>query len=51
MPQRDGCGAREVFGEEKAIWWQRAPAVWPDYADSQSKTERQIPVFILTPVS
>lgn len=24
--------AREVFGDEKAIWWQRAVAVWPDYA-------------------
>jgi deazaflavin-dependent oxidoreductase (nitroreductase family) len=42
--------AREVFGEEKAIWWERAVAAWPDYADYQKKTDRQIPVFVLTPV-
>lgn len=42
--------AREVFGEEKATWWRRAVAVWPDYADYQRKTEREIPVFVLTPI-
>ncbi|WP_280268186.1 nitroreductase family deazaflavin-dependent oxidoreductase [Nocardia wallacei] len=41
--------AREVFGEEKAQWWDRAVAVWPDYAEYQKKTDRQIPVFVLTP--
>jgi deazaflavin-dependent oxidoreductase (nitroreductase family) len=42
--------AREVFGEEKAIWWQRAVAAYPDYADYQRKTDRDIPVFVLTPI-
>ncbi|APE38170.1 nitroreductase [Nocardia mangyaensis] len=41
--------AREVFGEEKALWWDRAVQVWPDYAEYQKKTDRQIPVFVLTP--
>ncbi len=41
--------AREVFGEEKARWWERAVAAWPDYAEYQTKTDRQIPVFVLTP--
>lgn len=41
----DAC---EVFGEEKAIWWERAVATWPDYAKYQAKTDRQIPVFVLT---
>ncbi|MFJ4657749.1 nitroreductase family deazaflavin-dependent oxidoreductase [Nocardia sp. NPDC088792] len=41
--------AREVFGDEKALWWDRAVAVWPDYANYQTKTNRQIPVFVLTP--
>ncbi|MEE9243639.1 MAG: nitroreductase family deazaflavin-dependent oxidoreductase [Mycobacterium sp.] len=41
--------AREVFGDEKATWWERAVAAFPDYADYQTKTERQIPVFVLTP--
>jgi len=42
--------AREVFGEEKALWWERAVEVWPDYADYQRKTDRLIPVFVLTPI-
>src|SRR5437868_12494936 len=42
--------AREVFGDEKAVWWERAVAAWPDYAEYQKKTDRQIPVFVLTPV-
>jgi deazaflavin-dependent oxidoreductase (nitroreductase family) len=42
--------AREVFGDEKATWWERAVAAYPDYADYQEKTDRQIPVFVLTPV-
>jgi deazaflavin-dependent oxidoreductase (nitroreductase family) len=43
--------AREVFGDEKATWWERAVEAWPDYADYQKKTDRQIPVFVLTPVT
>jgi deazaflavin-dependent oxidoreductase (nitroreductase family) len=42
--------AREVVGEDKAVWWERAVQAWPDYADYQKKTDRQIPVFVLTPV-
>ncbi|MET9021880.1 nitroreductase family deazaflavin-dependent oxidoreductase [Actinopolymorpha sp. NPDC004070] len=43
--------AREVTGEEKAIWWDRAVAAYPDYADYQKKTDRQIPVFVLEPAT
>ena len=46
-----GCFLREVSGEEKAIWWERAVATWPEYAKYQTKTERQIPVFVLEPAS
>jgi F420H(2)-dependent quinone reductase len=42
--------AREVLGEEKVLWWDRAVEAWPDYATYQTKTERQIPVFVLEPV-
>lgn len=38
---------REVDGDEKATWWARAVAVWPDYDAYQAATERQIPVFVL----
>jgi len=43
--------ARELSGEEREQWWRRAVDVWPDYANYQTKTERQIPVFVLEPVS
>jgi len=43
--------AREVVGDQKAVWWQRAVEAWPDYAEYQTKTDRQIPVFVLTPIS
>jgi deazaflavin-dependent oxidoreductase (nitroreductase family) len=42
--------AREVFGDEKATWWERAVAAFPDYAEYQTKTDRQIPLFVLTPM-
>lgn len=42
--------AREVVGDEKAEWWARAVEAYPDYADYQAKTERQIPVFVLEPI-
>jgi F420H(2)-dependent quinone reductase len=43
--------AREVVGDGKAVWWERAVAAFPPYAEYQTKTDRQIPVFVLTPVS
>jgi len=41
--------ARELSGAEKATWWQRCVAAFPDYADYQARTDREIPVFVLTP--
>jgi F420H(2)-dependent quinone reductase len=41
--------AREVTGDEKAVWWERAVAAYPPYADYQRKTDREIPVFVLEP--
>jgi deazaflavin-dependent oxidoreductase (nitroreductase family) len=40
---------REVEGDERAAWWERAVAAYPEYADYQEKTERQIPVLVATP--
>ncbi len=42
--------ARELSGDEKAVWWGRAVEAWPDYAKYQTKTKRQIPVFVLEPL-
>jgi deazaflavin-dependent oxidoreductase (nitroreductase family) len=50
-PTRQDMTAREVTGEEKALWWQRAVAAYPDYADYQKNTDREIPVFVLEPVT
>ncbi|MFD3440360.1 nitroreductase family deazaflavin-dependent oxidoreductase [Streptomyces sp. NPDC058685] len=44
---RQDMTAREVTGEEKAVWWARAVEAYPDYADYQKKTDREIPVFVL----
>ena len=49
-PVRRDMIAREVTGEEKAQWWERAVAAFPPYADYQKRTEREIPVFVLEPV-
>jgi deazaflavin-dependent oxidoreductase (nitroreductase family) len=43
--------AREVTGDEKALWWERAVSNWPDYANYQKKTDRVIPVFLLEPTA
>lgn len=51
---QDGAEARdfavrEVDGDEKAEWWARGTAVWPDYDNYQAATERKIPLFVLEP--
>ena len=43
--------ARELSGEEKTDWWAKATAVWPDYDAYQAKTDREIPIVLLEPVS
>ncbi|WP_328717996.1 nitroreductase family deazaflavin-dependent oxidoreductase [Streptomyces sp. NBC_00247] len=48
-PVRQDMIAREVTGDEKAAWWERAVEAFPDYADYQKKTDRVIPVFVLEP--
>ena len=42
--------AREVTGDEKAEWWERAVAAFPNYAEYQAKTDRVIPLFVLEPL-
>ena len=41
--------ARDVFGEERQLWWERGAAVFPDYTAYQARTTRVIPVFVLEP--
>jgi len=41
--------AREVSGAERDTWWARAVEVWPDYEGYATRTDRLIPVIVLTP--
>jgi deazaflavin-dependent oxidoreductase (nitroreductase family) len=41
---------REIEGDERAAWWERAVAAYPPYAEYQTKTDRLIPVFVAEPV-
>jgi deazaflavin-dependent oxidoreductase (nitroreductase family) len=45
-PEPFEAEVREVTGDERGEWWDRAVAAYPDYADYQTKTDRQIPVFV-----
>jgi F420H(2)-dependent quinone reductase len=54
FPLQDGTTtktyvAREVSGQERAAWWDRAVEAYPSYADYQERTDREIPVFVLDP--
>jgi deazaflavin-dependent oxidoreductase (nitroreductase family) len=45
-PEPFGAVVREVTGEERQAWWERAVAAYPPYAEYQTKTDRTIPVFV-----
>ena len=39
---------RELDGDERTKWWERAVAAYPPYAEYQLRTDRTIPVFLAT---
>ena len=45
-PEPFAAEVREVVGDERAAWWERAVAAYPPYAEYQTKTDREIPVFV-----
>jgi deazaflavin-dependent oxidoreductase (nitroreductase family) len=50
----DGTSSRRVVArratpEERELWWPRCVEAYPPYAEYQTKTDRQIPVFLLEP--
>ncbi|MFI5041998.1 MAG: nitroreductase family deazaflavin-dependent oxidoreductase [Acidimicrobiales bacterium] len=45
-PEPFGAEVREVDGDERTVWWGRAVAAYPPYAEYQAKTERRIPLFV-----
>lgn len=40
---------RELDGDEREVWWERAVAAFPTYAKYQENTDRVIPVFLTAP--
>ena len=49
-PEPFFVSVREVEGDERAAWWERAVAVFPPYAEYAEKTDRLIPVLVADPV-
>jgi deazaflavin-dependent oxidoreductase (nitroreductase family) len=47
-PEPFDVEVREIDGDERQLWWDRAVAVYPPYAEYQEKTDRKIPVFLAT---
>jgi deazaflavin-dependent oxidoreductase (nitroreductase family) len=45
-PEPFDAVVREVEGDERARWWERAVAAYPPYAEYQTRTDRQIPVLV-----
>jgi deazaflavin-dependent oxidoreductase (nitroreductase family) len=45
-PEPFDAVVREVDGEERQVWWARAVAAYPPYAEYQERTERRIPVLV-----
>lgn len=49
-PEPFDVRVRELTGEERERWWERAVAAYPPYAEYQARTERTIPVLLATRV-
>ncbi len=45
-PEPFQADVRELQGDERALWWDRAVAAYPPYAEYQTRTERVIPVLV-----
>jgi F420H(2)-dependent quinone reductase len=50
-PVKKDYEAREVDGAEYDAWFERSAAVWPDYNEYKKKTDRKMPIFVLTPIA
>jgi deazaflavin-dependent oxidoreductase (nitroreductase family) len=45
-PEPHDFSVRLIDGAEREEWWDRSVAAFPNYAEYQRKTDRQIPVFL-----
>jgi deazaflavin-dependent oxidoreductase (nitroreductase family) len=44
-----GLTAREVHGEERAAYWQKAVRFYPPYVSYEQRAGRSLPIFLLEP--
>jgi F420H(2)-dependent quinone reductase len=49
-PEAFAVSVRELAGDEKKEWWERAVGAYPPYAEYQQNTDRQIPVLVAVPL-
>jgi F420H(2)-dependent quinone reductase len=49
-PSKGDYMTHVASGDDRALWWDRAVQVWPDYDQYQTRTDREIPVFVLEPM-
>lgn len=45
-PEPFAVRVREVSGDERRDWWERAVKAYPPYAEYQQKTSREIPLLV-----
>jgi len=45
-PEPFDATVRELHGDDRTEWWDRAVAAYPPYAEYQEKTDRIIPIFV-----
>ena len=50
-PEKKSYRARILSGDERADWWAHAVNTWSTYGEYQKKTDREIPLFLLEPIS
>lgn len=50
-PEALDAVVRELSGDERQLWWDRAVAAYPTYEEYQNATIREIPVLLATPIS
>jgi F420H(2)-dependent quinone reductase len=50
-PDKHTYAVRLVTGDERTEWWDYAVATWSTYAEYQTRTDREIPVFVLERVA
>lgn len=50
-PEPHAFIVREVVGDERETWWQRAAEVYPPYLEYAQKAGRLIPVLVASPAA